>query len=175
MIGRMTEPLPTEPLLVQDRLALWAQERPLLDPDFADLIIEAVSVLLRQYGSALWTAQTIPARARDIGYIVAKDYYLNPRQLRQETVGPLQESLDNSVLGGIRMSEEYQAELAGLATDAAGQFDGIWLMGFTRGPVETDRTYRGENLLAWDERHAWPIEYLAEEDADAMTPPETVA
>lgn len=171
----MTAPLPTEPLITANRLAIWAQERPLLDPEFADLVIEAVSVAIRHYGSALWTAETIPPRARDIAYILAKDYYLNPRQLRQETTGPLQESLDNSVLNGITPSLDQQAELAALATDVPGEVDGLWLMGFTRGPVETDRApVRGEYLLAWDERHAWPIEYLTEEDAGAMTPEEPV-
>lgn len=171
----MTEPLPTDPLLTLPRLAIWAQERPLLDTEFADLIIESVSVLLRHYGSAAWTAANIPPRARDIGYIVAKDYYLNPRQLRQETTGPLQESLDASVLNGIRLTEEQKAELIALADNAPGEVDGMWLLGFTRGPVETNaRPLRPEYLLAWDERHAWPIEYLTPEDADAMTPPDEV-
>ena len=161
----MTEPLPTEPLLTADRLALWAQQRPLDDPEFADLIIEAVTVLLRQYGSALWTQATIPARARDIGYIVAKDYYLNPRQLRQETVGPLQESVDNSVLTGINLTLEQQAELAAMVTDTAGEYDGIWTLGTTRGAVETNQRGRHGTVLVWDTRGAWPIEYLDGEDA----------
>ena len=156
----MTEPLPTEPLITANRLAIWAQESPLADPVFADVIIEAVSVLVRHYGSSAWTAANIPPRARDIAYIVAKDYYLNPRQLRQETTGPLQESLDNSVLNGINLTDEQKAELAGLATDAPGEYDGIWLLGWTRGPVETNQRVAGENILAWDTRQAWPIEYL---------------
>lgn len=173
----MTEPVPpliTEPLLTQERLAIWAQERPLLDPEFADLVIEAVSVLIRRAGSLFWTAADIPPRARDIAYIVAKDYYLNPRQLRQETTGPLQESLDNSVLNGISLTEEQKFELASLVEDAPGEHDGLWLLGFTRGPVETNRRVAGDNLLAWDTRTAWPIEYLAPEDAGAMTPADEV-
>lgn len=166
----MTEPtpLPTEPLLTPDRLALWAQERPLLDPDFATLIIEAVTVLLRQYGDPTWEIATLPDRARDIGYIVAKDYYLNPRQLRQETTGPLQESVDNSVLRGINLSEEQKAELAGMVNGTPGEVDGLWTMGFTCGPVETNQPHRGGGVILWDTRGGWPIEYLDADDVDAF-------
>lgn len=167
----MTLPvLPTDPLLTKERLGIWAQERPILDPELADAIIEAVSVLLRMYGDAAWTAASIPPRARDIGYIVAKDYYLNPRQLRQETTGPLQESLDNSVLNGITLTDEQKAELAALVPNEPGTSDGLWTLGFTRGPVETNRLIHEPNVLAWDERHGWAIEYLDPSDADAMTP-----
>lgn len=167
----MTEPLPTEPLLDPNRLALWAQERPLLDPEFADLVIESVSVLLRQYGDATWTTATLPPRARDIGYIVAKDYYLNPRQLRQETTGPLQESVDDSTLNGINLTEEQKAELAGLANQAPGEVDGLWTMGFYRG-METTMYHQEKprNALIYDTRGAWPIEYLREDEAVVFEP-----
>lgn len=167
----MTEPLPIEPLLTQNRLALWAQERPLLDPEFADLVIEAVSVLLRQYGLATWTTETIPARARDIGYIVAKDYYLNPRQLRQETTGPLQESVNDTTLNGINLTEEQKAELAGLANSAPNEVDGLWVMGFYRG-IETTMYHQEKprNALIYDTRGAWPIEYLREDEAWVFEP-----
>jgi hypothetical protein len=137
----MTEPTPppiTDPLLTLARLAIWAEEYEGLERvEFATQIIESVSVLLRTYGDPFWELSNIPPRARDIGYIVAKDYYLNPRQLRQETTGPLQESLDNSVLNGINFTEEQQLELARLADNATGQVDGLWRFSTTRGPVET--------------------------------------
>jgi len=167
----VTAPLPTEPLLSTERLAVWAQERPLLDLELATAIIEAVSVLLRQYGSAEWDSATIPPRARDIGYIVAKNYYLNPRVLRQETTGPLQESLDASVLRGITLSDEEKAELAALANQV-GQVDGLWSMGITRGPVETHRTQRHGTVVIYDTRGGWPIEYLNTEDVVVFTPEE---
>ena len=162
----MTEPTaPTEPLLTLPRLATWAQENPLADVELADLIIEAVSVLLRQYGDPNWTPQTIHPRARDIGYIVAKDYYLNPRQLRQETTGPLQESVNNSVLNGINLTEEQKAELATLVTGGLpGEVDGIWTMGWTRGPVETSRRRHRRDVLIYDTRGEWPIPYLDESE-----------
>lgn len=171
----MTTPAPdtvsTEPLLTQARLSTWAQEKPLQDPDLADLIIESVSVLLRMYGSPAWTQQTLPPRARDIGYIVAKDYYLNPRQLRQETTGPLQESVDNSVLRGINLTEEQKAELATLVLDApAGAVDGIWTMGWTRGPVETNRSHTRGTVIVYDTRGEWPVEYLDESENFVFTP-----
>lgn len=167
----MTAPLPTDPLLTTERLAVWAQERPLLDLELATAIIEAVSVLLRQYGSAAWDSGSLPPRARDIGYIVAKDYYLNPRQLRQETTGPLQESLDASVLRGINLSEEQKAELASLANEVSA-VDGLWTMAFSRGPVETHRGNRHGTVVIYDTRAGWPIEYLNTEDVVVFTPEE---
>lgn len=164
-------PAPTEPLLTLARLSTWAQESPLLDIPLADLIIEAVSVLLRQYGDPTWTTATLPARARDIGYIVAKDYYLNPRQLRQETTGPLQESVNDSTLNGINLTEEQKAELAALAnTEAPGEVDGLWSISTTRGPVETNRRPSRRDVLIYDTREAWPIAYLDESENFAFQP-----
>ena len=163
-------PAPTEPLLTQARLSTWAQEAPLADPDFADLIIEAVSVLLRQFGDPSWVVETLPPRARDIGYIVAKDYYLNPRQLRQETIGPLQESVNNSVLNGINLTEEQKAELASLVTDGpVGEVDGLFTLEWTRGPVETNRNVGRRDVLIYDTRGGWPIAYL-DESEDVFAP-----
>lgn len=162
----MTTPEPVEePLLTLPRLSVWAQEDPLTDVRLADLIIEAVSVLLRQYGDPAWTMETLPPRARDIGYIVAKDYYLNPRQLRQETTGPLQESVNNSVLNGINLTEEQKAELASLVTGGPpGEVDGLFTLGFTRGPVETNRRQGRRDVLIYDTRGEWPIAYLDESE-----------
>ncbi len=169
----MTEPAPTpaptDPLLTPQRLSTWAQETPLSDPALADLIIEAVSVLLRQFGSPTWTMETLPPRARDIGYIVAKDYYLNPRQLRQETTGPLQESVNNSVLNGINLTEEQKAELASLTTTTPGQVDGLYTLEWTRGAVETNQQHARRDVLIYDTRGEWPIAYL-DESEDVFAP-----
>ncbi len=171
----MTTPAPpTEPLLSTERLAIWAQQRPLEDPDFAAMVIDAVTVLLRQYGDSDWVMSTLPPRARDIGYIVAKNYYLNPRQLRQETTGPLQESLDATVLTGLNLTIEQQQELAALAGNQPGQVDGLAILETTRGPVETHRTLRPRNVVIFDERGAWPIEYLNDEDAVVFFPEDVV-
>lgn len=164
-------PAPIEPLLTLPRLATWAQENPLTDVALADLIIEAVSVLLRQYGDPTWTQQTIPPRARDIGYIVAKDYYLNPRQLRQETTGPLQESVNNSVLNGINLTDEQKAELASLVVGGdPGEVDGLFTLEWTRGPVETNRRQSRRDVLIYDTRGEWPIPYLDETENFAFQP-----
>lgn len=171
----MTTPaiLPTEPLLTPERLALWAQESPLQDPVLADLIIEGVTTLLRQYGDATWVQSTLPKRARDIGYIVAKNFYLNPRQLRQETTGPLQESLDASVLTGLDFTEDQKAEIASLANGPGdGPVDGLWTLGTTRGPVETNQTDRHGSVVVFDTRAEWPIEYLNVEDSIVFFPEE---
>lgn len=160
----MTTPDPIlEPLLNSDRLSSWAQERPLLDPDFADLIIDAVSTLLREFGDPTWTPETLPSRARDIGYIVAKDYYLNPRQLRQETTGPLQESANDTVLNGINLTEAQKLELAGMVTTApSGGVDGLWSLPMLRGDDSTiyARARRPTGVIVYDTRGEWPIEYL---------------
>jgi hypothetical protein len=165
-----TPPAPTDPLLTLPRLAVWAQESPLQDVPLADLIIEAVSVLLRQYGDPTWTIATLPPRARDIGYIVAKDYYLNPRQLRQETTGPLQESVNDSTLNGINLTDAQKAELAAMVVDAPNEVDGLFTLGFTRGPVETNRRHRRRDVLIYDTRGEWPIPYLDESENFAFQP-----
>lgn len=157
----MTTPLPpTDPLLDLNRLAVWAQERPLADVEFATLVIDSVSVLLRHYGDEFWEMATLPPRVRDIGYFVARNYYLNPDLARQESTGPIQTTLDNKVLQGVELTEEQIAQVQALAGDAVGDLDGIWSMSTTRGPVETgQRDHRGTTYL-YDTRGAWPIPYL---------------
>lgn len=171
----MTTPAPVTPLLTKERLAVWAQERPLLDPDFADLVIDAVSTLLRLYGADEWDSETLPARARDIGYIVARNYYLNPGLLRSETTGPITESRAEAVLQGIELTDAQKAELRALAATGGVTPDGIWTLGWTRGPVETDRlSGRPNNVLVWDTRGGWPIEFLNEEDGVVFEPEDPV-
>ncbi len=173
----MTAPVyPTDPLIDAQRLSLWAQERPLQDLEFAEAVIDAVSTLIRSAGSALWSAATIPARARDIACIVARDYYLNPGQLRSETIGPLTETRAESVLRGLSLSEDQRAELAGLAADVdpTAGVDGLWTLSTTRGPVEMSRTRVGGNVVIWDTRGGWPVEYLDESEAVVFEPDDTV-
>jgi hypothetical protein len=167
----MTAPLPTEPLLLKPRLAVWAQQDPLEDEALADAIIDAVSTLLRHYGNDYWTTANLPNRARDIGYFVAKNYYLNPRLLRQETVGPLQESIDARALTGIDLTDEQKAEVASLAGNVVGEVGGLWALQTTRGPVETHRQRRHGTVVVYDTReNGWPIEYLNTEDVVVFTP-----
>lgn len=159
----MTEPLPTEPLLDLNRLALWAQENPLTDPAFAALVVDAVSTLLREVGSKTWTMATLPKRAADIAYFVARNYYLNPDLTRQESLGPIQTTLDNKVLIGVDFTEDQRAEIRALATDAPGEVDGLWTLGWSRGPLETGQRNLAGNTVLFDTRGGWPIEYLTEE------------
>lgn len=170
----MTTPpaLPTEPLLTPARLAVWAQERPLLDPEFADLIIEAVSTLVRSVGSAYWTAETLPPRARDIAYLVAKDYYLNPTQLRSETTGPITETRAEAVLRGLELTDAQAAELRSMAGGDAVQVDGLWSFGFTRDDPLIHSQRRAQNVVVFDTRGGWPIEYLDPSEAVVFFPEE---
>lgn len=171
----MTEPapLPTEPLLTPERLGQWAQETPLSDPVLAGLIIDAVTALLRLYGDSYWTVATLPQRASDIGYFVAKNYYLNPRLLRQETTGPLQESIDDRALTGLDFSQEQKDELASLvdgSPNSAG--DELFTMGFTRDDPFTHSGNKHGTVVVYDTRAGWPIEYLNTEDVVVFLPEE---
>lgn len=171
----MTTPAPLPPLLTQERLAVWTQERPLLDPEFADLVIDAVSTLVRQYGQSDWLAETMPARARDIGYVVARNYYLNPGLLRSETTGPITETRAEAVLQGIELTESQKAELAGLASAPTGEEGtlgdaGLWGFSTTRGPVEMVGKARPGNVVVWDTRYGWPVEYLDPSEAVVFVP-----
>lgn len=168
----MTEPTPLEPLLTPERLSGWAQERPLLDPEFADIVLDAVTTLIRQHGNATWTAATAPKRALDIGYFVSRNYYVNPSLLRSETTGPITETRAEAVLTGISLSETEIAELQALAGGGTGATaDTIWTLGLERAdPLIHARKPRSDNLVMWDTRGGWPIEYLTEEDAIVFMP-----
>lgn len=169
----MTEPAPpdlTEPLLTQTKLAVWAQESPLSDATLADSIIESVSVLLRLYGDRNWTMETIHPRARDIGYIVAKDYYINPEQLRQSTTGIIQQAPDNSVLNGLNFTDAQKAELASLADVTPDTIEGLFTMEITRGPVETHQPINDGTVYVYDTRGAWPIPYTTVPDGVVFQP-----
>jgi len=165
----MTDPVqPRTMLLTKERLAIWAQQRPLLDEDFAELVIEAVSTLVWRYGDSDWEPETLPPRARDIAYVVAKDYYLNPTLLRSETTGPITETRAEGVLRGLTLTPEEQAELQDLAANTEVSADGVWTLGFTRGPVETNRRRAHGTVIVWDTRGEWPIEYLDESERDVF-------
>lgn len=166
----MTTPAPApELLLTKEKLSVWAQERPLLDLDFADLVLDAVSTLLWTYGDEAWTAETIPKRARDIGYIVARNYYKNPDLLRSETTGPITETRAEAVLQGVDLSDDQKAELAQLATTpATGDADGLWAFSFSREPQMYAGRRQPGNIVLWDTRAGWPIEYLHPDDAFAF-------
>jgi hypothetical protein len=154
-------PPPTTPLLTLERLAIWTQETPLANTVFAQEVIEAVSTLLRLYGDSYWELATLPARARDIGYFTARNYYLNPDLARQSSVGPLQDTIDNKALTGIDLLDAHKDEIAALANTAEDvAVSGLWSMSTTRGPVETSRLDRAQNIVIWDTRGGWPIEFL---------------
>jgi len=168
----MTTPAPLDPLLTRERLSGWAQERPLLDPDFADIVLDAVTTLVRQHGSPSWVAETAPKRALDIAYFVARNYYKNPDLLRSETTGPITETRAEAVLTGITLSETEIAELQALAGGGTGApSDDLWTLGLERGDdMIHARRPRSDNLVMWDTRGGWPIEYLNREDAVVFMP-----
>lgn len=167
----MTEPVPLEPLLTPERLSGWAQERPLLDPEFADIVLDAVTTLIRQHGDPTWTAATAPKRALDIGYFISRNYYVNPSLLRSETTGPITETRAEAVLTGLTLSETEIAELQALAGGGTGApVEGLWSLGLERGDEMIHKRRHPNNLVMWDTRGGWPIEYLNEEDAVVFMP-----
>lgn len=162
---------PDEPILTTARLAVWARENPLEDPDFAELVCDAVSTLLREKGSPYWTVTDIPRRARDIGYFVARNYYLNPDLLRSESTGPTSETRAELVLTGIEFTPEQEAEIGRLADVVGDQvFGGLSIISTTRGPMETGRRRRGGTTYVYDERGAWPLPYLTNEENFVFEP-----
>lgn len=171
----MTEPTlpPTTPILNAATLGRWAQESPLSDPDFAEIVLGAIDRLLRFYGDPYWTAENIPGRALDIAYFTARNYYLNPDLIRQESTGPIQETRDNQAQQGIAFNESQIAEIRGLATadDGVGG-DDLWLLSTTRGPLETSQPRGAGNTVVYDTRAAWPIEYLTAEQSVVFLPEE---
>jgi hypothetical protein len=76
-------------------------------------------------------------------------------------VGPLQDTIDNKALTGIDFSDAQKTELAALAnTESDVAVNGLWSMSMTRGPVETGQLDRSRNIVIWDTRGGWPIEFL---------------
>jgi hypothetical protein len=164
---------PAEPILDTARLAVWARENPLEDLPFAELVCEAVDNALRDKGDPYWTRENIPRRARDIGYFVARNYYLNPDLLRSESTGPTSETRAELVLTGIDFTEEQILELERLAApDVEGdnRFGGLSVISTTRGPLETGRRRSSGDTYVYDERGAWPLPYLTNEENFVFEP-----
>lgn len=167
---------PLDPILDTARLAIWARENPLEDQEFAELVCEAVDNALRDKGDPYWTRENIPRRARDIGYFVAANYYLNPDLLRSESTGPTSETRAEIALTGIDFTEDQIAELERLANpDIEGdqKFGGLSVLSTSRGPLETGQRNRGRSrgdTYIYDERGAWPLPYLTNEENFVFEP-----
>jgi uncharacterized cupin superfamily protein len=114
---------------------------------------------------------TLPKRARDIGYIVAKNYYKNPDLLRSETTGPITETRAEAVLQGVQFSDDQQAEVAGLVTTTDGNAQSpLWTMSFGREEMIYSSARRPGNVIVYDNRGGWPIEYLDGDEAWVFEP-----
>lgn len=131
-----------DPLFTTAEMATWAQRTPdevAADP-FATVVIEAASHLIRDYGLASWTAGNVPYRAKLIGLLLARNYYVNPDRENSSNVGPIGSRLVDDVVRGLNLTDEEKAELAALAAAETGQPDtsGLWVQSTTRGDMETD-------------------------------------
>lgn len=124
-----TTPGVSEPLITVAELEIWTQNAPgsLVGDPFAQAIIGGVSLLVREAGSLDWTVDTVPDRARLIAILVAKNYFLNPTELKSEGTGPLSESRD--IVQHMELAEDQKAILAQLAgePDPTAQGKGLWV------------------------------------------------
>lgn len=135
---------PTGPLLTIAELSIWAQRDIDADDPFANSVIDAASMLVRLYGSANWTIESAPPRAKLIATLMARDYFKNPDRITSEGVGPLSERRIDDVARGMVVTDAEKAELAALAAGSpivqpAGGGAELWSITTTRGVVEMDR------------------------------------
>lgn len=153
----MSEP-PTEPLLTVADLRAWTQEVIDDEDPFALNILWGVSIKLWQYGDKFWTRANLPAGAKLIGDLKAKNFWQHPTGASREQVDVLSETFVNDVLQHLTFTETEIAELRDLAgppTD--GTLDlGVWALTTTRGPLET---HAGAPDLTAFYRDAWGSDF----------------
>lgn len=137
---------PQQPLISLASLRSWTQETiPDNDP-LATMILMGVSIKLWQYGDSSWTPATIPAGAKLIGELKAKNFWQHPTGASREQVDVISESFINDVLLHLNFTDTEIAELASLAgpDDGSAPNLGIWVIETTRGALEThQRSPRG--------------------------------
>lgn len=137
------------PLVSTAELETWAQRPPgsLTNDPFAIAVLGGVSILVRDAGSADWTSATMPARAKLIAIIAAKNYFLNPTGLKSETTGPLSETRIDDVVHNMELSDTQKAELAELAGEVvAGASGGLWVQ-----PTTSGRMSRPDDVFVTDQ------------------------
>jgi hypothetical protein len=150
-------------LVSVSEFSVWVQRE--IDPvedQFAVLVLEQASALVREAAERPdWPAATAPAAAKRIAALCARRTYINPDMEKSSTVGPLSGSLMDDALAWMRLFDEEVLQLQRLGNDGVTpSTGGLWVQPTTRGPVESTR-----DVLFWDEAGAWPIPYLAAEEA----------
>lgn len=168
----MTTPLPTpDPLITVADLATWVQQDIEFDDPFANTLIEACSLLVREaVNQPTWGPDDAPAAAKLICAMLAKRTFVNPDAEVATTIGPISARVVEDFARTLEFTPAEQARLASLAEQYAGtaeHFGGL----FT---IATTRSVPGEaldDILAWEagplfdrDGGGWSIPWLAAGD-----------
>lgn len=117
------------PILDVADLAVWARQEIAPDDAYANLIVNAVSVLINaragRSGSDTWTKANAPARIKDIAGVIARRNWLNPTQVTHEgSIGPIGgDTYIKDFAAGLSLTEAEEQEilrLAGLQEESSG-------------------------------------------------------
>lgn len=150
-----TPPDPWEPFTTLLELAKWVQlpEIPADRQPFAEIVLGATAVVIREAGSRYWTAETIPPRVKLIADLKAKNFFEHPTGAVSETVGPLSERYLDEVVQQLQLTDEEKALIGSYAGDddplTPGQLVGLWVLSTTRGPLETHQSGGGVIYANW--------------------------
>lgn len=154
-----TPPALNEPLMTIEQLATWVQlpEIPEDRLPFAYMVMEGAAVVIREAGSQWWVYPptdplpaghiVIPARAKLMYDLKAKNFFEHPTGAISETTGPISERYLDEVVQQLQLTQAEKDLLASLASDdgdpATAPSLAIWALSTTRGPLETHSRVRG--------------------------------
>lgn len=155
------------PLLGIPDLGTWTRQEIGYDDAWAAAVLEAASDLVRSAAQhPEWTAQTVPARARQICAHVAARTYLNPDSVSGEGgIGPIGgDRIVEELAKALHLTAAERDELEGMSPSGAnGGGGGLWVQPINATPVE-----EGDVYLADDSGSDWMIPYLAADDLPAL-------
>lgn len=129
------------PLVTVDELGQWLRT-PLLgsDADYAMLILNAVSALIRSESGRTWDTEPVPEEARAVTFAVAARVYRNPEAATSANrqVGPFGEQLSWANPGGVGLflSDDEKAALPRRASAR-----GLWTQATTRDDLGVSTGY----------------------------------
>lgn len=142
-------PDPWEPFTTLGELAIWLQlpEVPVDNQPFANLVLGATALVIREKGSWYWTRETLPPRLKLLADVKAKNFYQHPTGAISETTGPISERFIEEVVA--QLGEFTTSELTLIASYGGdddpltpAQVVGLWTLSTTRGPLETHQNER---------------------------------
>lgn len=151
----------------------WVQEDPIAREDFAALVLDWASRLVRETCKHdEWTSSTAPFTAKRITLLVAKRTYQNPGQEIATAIGPLSSRVLDEAAAGMRLTDQERAELLPLIGDGTPGSDPnrVWILTNGGGipPVSTGFVFD-------DSGSDWAIPYVDFDSTDAMmTPADTI-